>query len=48
MQIFEGQIRFGIHSGPQHIGFSDYLDLWRTAEEMGYQWASVYDHFLPI
>ena len=48
MQIFEGQIRFGIHSGPQHISFSDYLDLWRTVEELGYEWASVYDHFLPI
>ena len=48
MQIFEGQIRFGIHAGQQNISFADYLDIWRTAEVLGYDWASVYDHFQPI
>ena len=48
MQIFQGQIRFGIHSGQQNISFADYLDLWKTAEDLGYDWASVYDHFQPI
>ncbi len=48
MQIFDGQIRFGIHSGPQHTNFADYLDLWKTAEDLGFDWASVFDHFLPI
>lgn len=48
MQIFEGQIRFGIHSGQQNTTFDDYLTLWRAAEELGYDWASVFDHFLPI
>jgi F420-dependent oxidoreductase-like protein len=47
-QIFEGQIRFGIHAGPQHFSYADYLDLWRQAEAMGYDWASVFDHFIPI
>ncbi len=48
MQIFEGQIRFGIHAGPQNTTFADYLDLWQTAEVLGYDWASVFDHFMPI
>lgn len=48
MQIFEGQVRFGIHSGQQHTTFADYLNLWTTAESLGYDWASTFDHFLPI
>jgi F420-dependent oxidoreductase-like protein len=48
MQIFDGQIRFGVHSGQQNTTFADYLHLWRTAEDLGYDWASVFDHFMPI
>jgi F420-dependent oxidoreductase-like protein len=47
-QIFDGQIRFGIHAGPQHTTYADYLHLWQTAESLGYDWASVFDHFIPI
>lgn len=28
--------------------FSDLLALWRKAESLGYDWASVFDHFMPI
>jgi F420-dependent oxidoreductase-like protein len=48
MQIFEGQIRFGIHSGQQNSSYEDYQALWKMAEDLGYDWASVFDHFLPI
>jgi alkanesulfonate monooxygenase SsuD/methylene tetrahydromethanopterin reductase-like flavin-dependent oxidoreductase (luciferase family) len=48
MQIFEGQIRFGIHSGPQNTTFEQYLELWKSAEALGFDWASVFDHFMPI
>ncbi len=41
-------LRFGIHSGQQHTDFPGYLELWRSAEELGFDWASVFDHFLPI
>ena len=41
-------LRFGIHSGQQHASFEDYLAIWRHAEEVGLDWASVFDHFLPI
>jgi F420-dependent oxidoreductase-like protein len=47
-QIFDGQIRFGIHAGPQHVTYDDYLHLWKTAESLGYDWCSVFDHFIPI
>ena len=48
MQIFDGQIRFGIHSGQQSAAFDDYLSLWKRVEELGFDWASTFDHFLPI
>lgn len=48
MQIFDGQIRFGVHSGQQNTSYEDYVNLWRSAEDLGYDWASVFDHFLPI
>ena len=48
MQIFDGEIRFGIHAGPQHTSYADYAALWRAAEDLGYDWASVFDHFIPI
>jgi F420-dependent oxidoreductase-like protein len=41
-------LRFGIHSGQQHTDFPGYLELWRLAEELGLDWASLFDHFLPI
>jgi len=41
-------LRFGIHSGQQHTDFASYVELWRTAEELGFDWASAFDHFLPI
>ena len=47
-EIFAGQIRFGIHAGPQHTSYDDYVALWKAAEDMGYDWCSVFDHFIPI
>jgi F420-dependent oxidoreductase-like protein len=44
----ESAIRVGIHSGPQHTDLAGYERLWALAEELGLDWASVFDHFLPI
>src|SRR4051812_34441833 len=42
-------LRFGIHSGQQNAtSFEEYLSIWRHAEEVGLDWASVFDHFQPI
>jgi F420-dependent oxidoreductase-like protein len=48
VQIFDGELRFGIHAGQQHTDFPSYLAMWRTAEDLGLDWASVFDHFVPI
>jgi F420-dependent oxidoreductase-like protein len=48
VQIHGDAVRFGIHSGQQYTSFDDYLALWTRAEELGYDWVSDFDHFLPI
>jgi F420-dependent oxidoreductase-like protein len=48
MAIFGHDIRFGVHSGQQNTSFDDYRDLWVRCEELGYDWVSDFDHFLPI
>jgi F420-dependent oxidoreductase-like protein len=48
MTTTDAGLRFGIHAGQQHATFADYLELWRLAEEAGLDWASTFDHFLPI
>ena len=47
-QVLDGPLRFGVHAFPQHTSYADYLRLWREVEAMGYDWASVFDHFIPI
>ena len=48
MQIFGDKIRFGIHAGPQGSNFDQFLELWQRADELDYDWVSVFDHFMPI
>ena len=48
MRIHGEAIRFGVHCGPENTGFEDYRDLWVRCEELGYEWVSDFDHFLPI
>ncbi|HEY2601001.1 MAG TPA: LLM class F420-dependent oxidoreductase [Thermoleophilaceae bacterium] len=48
MQIFGDRIRFGIHAGPQNATFDELLELWQRADELDYDWMSVFDHFMPI
>ena len=46
--LFPDQLRFGIHAGQQYTDFPSYLELFQTAEQLGLDWASVFDHFMPI
>jgi F420-dependent oxidoreductase-like protein len=39
-------LRFGIQAGPVDIPYTVRRDYWRAAERLGYDWASVGDHFL--
>jgi F420-dependent oxidoreductase-like protein len=48
MQVFGDQIRFGVHTGPQNATFDQLLEVWQRAEELDYDWMSLFDHFMPI
>lgn len=48
MQLFGDAIRVGIHAGQHAATYDQYLRLWETAEALGYDWASVFDHFIPM
>lgn len=48
MTSSDTDLRFGIHAGQQNATFDEYLAMWRLAEDVGLDWASVFDHFLPI
>lgn len=39
------QLKIGIHTGPQDISMAELLALWRRADEAGFHWISVWDHF---
>jgi alkanesulfonate monooxygenase SsuD/methylene tetrahydromethanopterin reductase-like flavin-dependent oxidoreductase (luciferase family) len=40
-------MRFGVHSGPQDCTIQDLFALWDRAEELGFDWISIWDHFYP-
>jgi F420-dependent oxidoreductase-like protein len=39
-------LRFGVQAGPSDIDYLARRDYWREAERLGYDWASVSDHFI--
>ena len=39
--------RFGVHAGPQMCTMAELRQMWATAEELGFDWVSVWDHFYP-
>ncbi|MEM6705147.1 MAG: TIGR03560 family F420-dependent LLM class oxidoreductase [Acidobacteriota bacterium] len=39
------QLKIGIHTGPQNVSMEELLALWRRADEAGFHWISVWDHF---
>src|SRR5215216_3541664 len=40
-------LRFGIQGGATDIPYVERRDYWQAAERLGYDWASVGDHFMP-
>jgi hypothetical protein len=38
--------RFGVHAGPSDVPYADRRQCWCEAERLGYDWASVSDHFI--
>jgi len=42
------RLRFGIQPRPEHTTYRDMLEVWQEADELGYDSAFVFDHFMPI
>ncbi|MCS7001508.1 MAG: LLM class F420-dependent oxidoreductase [Dehalococcoidia bacterium] len=40
--------RFGIATGPQYVEWSTLKDYWQAADDLGFQTAFTFDHFMPI
>lgn len=38
-------MKFGIHAGPQDLTMDELIRLWKTADDNGFHWVSVWDHF---
>ena len=43
-----GRIRFGVQTPPQHVTYQQIADAWSLAEELGFDSAFTFDHFMPI
>jgi alkanesulfonate monooxygenase SsuD/methylene tetrahydromethanopterin reductase-like flavin-dependent oxidoreductase (luciferase family) len=37
--------QFGVHTGPQDCSVQELFDLWDKAEQLGFDWISIWDHF---
>src|SRR5262249_52978253 len=47
-QARTGAIRFGIQTYPQRTTYTDILQTWQEADELGFDTAFVFDHFMPV
>lgn len=43
-----GKVRFGVQTPPQHVTYRELLQTWQEADELGFDTAFVFDHFIPI
>ena len=41
-------MRFGVHTPLQHATPTTLTKVWRTADSSGFDWISVWDHFVPV
>ncbi|GIW39842.1 MAG: hypothetical protein KatS3mg076_0419 [Candidatus Binatia bacterium] len=44
----ERRVRFGIQTGQQFASWKEIVELWQRAEELGYDTAWTYDHFVAV
>ncbi len=47
-QTTPGALRFGVQVVPQHTTYADILQTWREVDELGFDTAFLFDHFIPI
>jgi len=43
-----GTLRFGVQVVPQHTTYAEILQTWREVDELGFDTAFLFDHFIPI
>lgn len=43
-----GKLRFGVQTPPQHVTYSDLQQTWQEVDELGFDTAFLFDHFMPI
>jgi F420-dependent oxidoreductase-like protein len=43
-----GKVHFGVQTPPQHVTYPDLVQMWQEADELGFETAFVFDHFLPV
>jgi F420-dependent oxidoreductase-like protein len=41
-------IRFGVQTPPQHVTYQQIAEVWKLADELGFDSAFTFDHFIPI
>ena len=41
-------VRFGVQTPPQHVTYQQIADVWKLVDELGYDSAFTFDHFMPI
>jgi alkanesulfonate monooxygenase SsuD/methylene tetrahydromethanopterin reductase-like flavin-dependent oxidoreductase (luciferase family) len=46
-EVDSNVVRCGLHSGQQYASFPEILTLWQRAEQLGYDWVSLFDHLRP-
>jgi F420-dependent oxidoreductase-like protein len=42
------RLRFGVQPRPEHVTYDDILRCWQTCDELGFDSAFTFDHFIPI
>ena len=47
-QTTPGALRFGVQVVPQHTTYAEILQTWREVDELGFDSAFLFDHFIPI
>jgi F420-dependent oxidoreductase-like protein len=46
--VAAGKLRFGVQTHPQHATYADILQTWHEVDELGFDTAFLFDHFIPI
>ncbi len=43
-----GAVRFGVQTPPQHVSYAQIAEAWQLADQLGFDSAFTFDHFMPI